>query len=303
MSTGSALAIHQDAPAAPATFLPEGFSPAAQALEFVQNLAAFERLAVAISKSGMVQDRPEAVLAKMLKGMELGLPPMAAQAGIDFFDGKLSVRSHMQLAIASSRYGVRCEALVSNATECTLRLSRPGWAPVEEGYTIAEAKQAGLLGKKNWVSYPKDMLYNRALSRGIKRICPEVGAGVYDPDELGAVTSPDGTPEPQPRRQEKSPGAAAAEHLKRAEAAEIVEPDPARAAEVSALRATAVVRGASGKFLKWFDGIVDAEGGEGHVSDVALGKLQANLDNTHPAPAAAETPEREPGEDAEELPW
>jgi hypothetical protein len=162
-------------------------------LEFVQNLAAFERVAHALAQSGMVKDRtPEAVLAKMMKGRELGLPAFAAQEVIYFFDGKTTVAAHAQLGIASARYGVRPRIVRSDERICEIEFSRPGWANVAESFTLEQAQRAGLTGKDNWKKYPKDMLYSRALTRGIKRICPEVGAGIYDPDEVGATTTPSG---------------------------------------------------------------------------------------------------------------
>lgn len=159
------------------------------AMEFVQTLPQRWQLAKMLHASGMSRQKsPEGVMAVVLKGYELGLPPMAALSNLDFFDGNFVIRAHAQLAIASARYGVTMELLESTTTTCRLRLRRPRWEPVEESYTIEEAKVAGLLGKNNWKNYPKDMLYNRALSRGIKRICPEVGAGVFDPDEVGGAT-------------------------------------------------------------------------------------------------------------------
>lgn len=165
------------------------------AMDFIQTLEQRWRLAKMLHASGMSRQKtPEGVMAVILKGFELGLPPMAALANIDFFDGNVQVRAHAQLAVASARFGVVCEQIESTDTACLLRLSRPGWAPVEAGFTLEEAKAAGLLGKQNWRTYPKDMLYNRALSRGIKRICPEVGAGVYDPDEVGGQRPTAATP-------------------------------------------------------------------------------------------------------------
>ena len=56
-----------------------------------------------------------------------------------------------------------------------------------------EGKNA-LLGKDNWKNYPQRMLSWRALGYLLDDVFPEVGTGIYQPDELGAVTDEDGVP-------------------------------------------------------------------------------------------------------------
>lgn len=56
-----------------------------------------------------------------------------------------------------------------------------------------EGKNA-LLGKDNWKNYPQRMLSWRALGYLLDDVFPEVGTGIYSPDELGAVTDEDGVP-------------------------------------------------------------------------------------------------------------
>jgi hypothetical protein len=61
-------------------------------------------------------------------------------------------------------------------------------------FTMKEATAAGLTGKDNWKHYPKNMLFARAISNGIRWFCPEImqGQTVYTPDELGATVDADG---------------------------------------------------------------------------------------------------------------
>lgn len=56
------------------------------------------------------------------------------------------------------------------------------------------SKTGSLLDKDNWINYRERMLSWRALGYLIDDACPEVGTGLYSPDELGAVTDEDGTP-------------------------------------------------------------------------------------------------------------
>lgn len=297
MST--AVQLHQDEGEALPAVLTSSTALMDPALEFVQTLPQRWQLAKILFNSGMSRQKSaEGVMAVVLKGYELGIPPMAALSNVDFFDGNFCIRAHAQLAIASARHGVRCQTLESTATVCRLRLTRPDWEPVEESFTIEEARSANLLNKNNWKTYPKDMLYNRALSRGIKRVCPEVGAGVYDPDEVGQVTMPASEQaEPTPARQtkrelaeaaqqrataERSPADAAEEFAARGDAADQFVPED----EVLQLRAEAVARGANKKFLAHFDAHTD-----GPTTRVVFEGLSADLDRHFPAI------EREPGEE------
>lgn len=162
-------------------------------LSFIGTLEKRWRLCTALVRSGLIpQKSPEAALAVMLKGHELGIPPMMAFANIHFFDGKLTLSAALMCAVASQRYGVKWSVQKHNAQGCAILFTRPGWEPYQSVYTWEEAKSAGLVGKQNWRNYPKAMLLARAQSQGIRAICPEAFAGVYDPEELGAPVNEDG---------------------------------------------------------------------------------------------------------------
>lgn len=78
--------------------------------------------------------------------------------------------------------------------QCTLRLKR--WdkphGDYVESFTMEQARTAILLHKKNWVRYPDDMLYARALARLIRRYAREYVLGFgYLPDEIDRVNTTD----------------------------------------------------------------------------------------------------------------
>ena len=57
-----------------------------------------------------------------------------------------------------------------------------------ETFTIDDAKMAGLSGKGPWKSYPRAMLFNRAISDGRRTFAPDLfgGGKGYTPEELGS---------------------------------------------------------------------------------------------------------------------
>jgi hypothetical protein len=60
------------------------------------------------------------------------------------------------------------------------------------GFSMDQAKVAGLAGKDVWKKYPRQMILNRALIDGCRRIGPDLMAGfaAYIPEELEDIPSP-----------------------------------------------------------------------------------------------------------------
>ena len=156
------------------------------------------RLCKALVLSGLIpQKSPEAAMAVMLKGFELGIPPMQAFASIHYFDGKLAMEAALVDALAVQRLGVRKKILEWTDEVCRIEYTRPGWDPVVAEFTIEEARRAGLLAKKNWKTYPRDMLAARAKARGLRMIAPDNFAGMLAVEETsGPRLSGPGSHEP-----------------------------------------------------------------------------------------------------------
>lgn len=151
--------------------------------------------------SGMFKDAKSVAQAcvKIQAGQELGLPPFAAMRGFDVIEGKPAPNAGLTAALIkrSGRYGYNVTR--SDATACVLEWTEGGRVIGETAFTMDEAKAAGLAGKGPWRSYPQDMLFARALTRGARRFCADVFMGsVYTPEELGADEAPDDSPQTMP---------------------------------------------------------------------------------------------------------
>lgn len=151
-------------------------------------------------------NKPEALLACIMKGRELGIPPMAAMSGIHVISGRAELSAEMMGAVVR-RAGHR---IVSDVTEhgATVTIKR-GDDGTEHtaSFSLEDAQKAGLRGE-NWTKYPQDMMYARALSRCARRSCQDVLIGAaYAFGELQAEESPAPTApkftrrEPPPRPQ------------------------------------------------------------------------------------------------------
>jgi hypothetical protein len=163
-------------------------------IAFAEHMDTRWRIANMLVQSGMIREKkPEAVMAIQLKAFEMGVPLMQALGGMYFVDGKVALEGHLMDALAIQRCGVKKTVLERSDARCKMTLHREGWDPLPVEYTMEDAQRAGLVTitddgfrstKKNWTKHPKQMLYWRALSDGLRQIAPDYFGGTYTLDEL-----------------------------------------------------------------------------------------------------------------------
>lgn len=149
----------------------------------------------AISKTEMVpaplRGKPDAMLAAILMGRELGLGPMTSMQEIDVIDGRPSPSAALLSALVRrAGHRIRPGDLSDKKAEAIGdRLDPDGHTVVESWsftYTLEMAERAGLTGKSNWKRYPEAMLWWRAVTVVARTMFPEaISALKYSPEELG----------------------------------------------------------------------------------------------------------------------
>lgn len=146
------------------------------------------RLAAVVADTEFVpkglRGKPAAATAAMLYGREVGLPPMTALASTHVVEGRpgISAEAMRALVLAS---GHEIEFPESTGALCRARGRRAGrenWTEVV--WTLDMARAAGLLGKSNWKSYPRQMLQARATVELCRLIFPDVTHGFRAIEEL-----------------------------------------------------------------------------------------------------------------------
>lgn len=140
-----------------------------------------------LAASGYFKDtRDEAqAVAKILAGQELGIGPIAALSNIHIVEGKPTLGAHLIAAAIkkSGKYDYR--VLRHTDAECVLEFYERGDAVGQSSFSMKDAQRAGLAGRGPWRSYPRNMMFSRALTNGARMYCPDVFVtGVYTPDEL-----------------------------------------------------------------------------------------------------------------------
>ena len=145
-------------------------------------------MAKAFAESGMFTDVKSAAQAivKIQAGQEIGIPPFAAMTGIHIIQGKPTIGAGL---IASRLKGSgKYDYKVVEASEkiCSIDFYQGADKIGNSTFTIEDARKAGT---KNIEKFPKNMLFARAISNGVKWYCPDVFSGpVYVPEEMTAIT-------------------------------------------------------------------------------------------------------------------
>jgi hypothetical protein len=165
-----------------------------------QTLASWRHQVKAIQRTPAVpeqfRNKPNEIFAVWLMGREIGIPPMRALHLFDVIDGRVAPRAELLTTLAT-RAGHKIEG-DANPEQATARGVRGDTgAEMVVTVTMEEMSNVARRGKKlvdgdNWKNYPSDMLWARAVSRLVRRLCPDVLSGslaVYQSDDMPATLS------------------------------------------------------------------------------------------------------------------
>jgi hypothetical protein len=157
-----------------------------------QNLEETYRLSQALAKAGdMVpknfQQKPEEIMAAIMRGMEIGLAPMQALSNIAVINGRATVWGDA-LPAMMQRAGHHIDVSVEgegDAMCATATLTRADGRVVVRQFTVADAKKANLWGKAGpWQTYPKRMLSHRARGWAIRDGAADALMGLQIAEEM-----------------------------------------------------------------------------------------------------------------------
>lgn len=172
----------------------------ARRADVVTNLDDVQRVARLLSLSGYFDAKGTAEQAiaqlatKILAGREMGFDPFASANGIHIIQGKPTVSANLMAAAVkgSSRYDYRVREHTD--TVCKLEFFERINGKLESlgvsSFTLEDGKRAGT---QNLNKFPRNMLFARAMSNGVRFYCPDVfNSGVYTPEEIGATVNGNG---------------------------------------------------------------------------------------------------------------
>jgi hypothetical protein len=177
----------------------------------MQTVQVIQSLAPIVAASRMFGVTQEQAAVVMLKGHELGLGLATAFEFIHMIDGKPSISPKCLMALIhrSRDVEVKVTRLPEDrgkpliGYECWMKRKSSGFEYTAR-FTLADAKRAlltegsptsnGKRGYGNWEKYPENMPMWRAIGFAADVVCPDLGGGMYRPEELGAIVNEDGEP-------------------------------------------------------------------------------------------------------------
>lgn len=139
---------------------------------------------------------PAKAIVKILAGRELGFEPFTSMSGIYIINGKPTLSAN--LMAAALKRGGKYDYLITKMSddEVIIDFLQTGkTAPIgTSSFSMKDAQKAGLLNKKGdiWKQYPRNMLFSRALSNGIRWYCPDIFNGIT-PYVEGEITPKNST--------------------------------------------------------------------------------------------------------------
>lgn len=170
--------------------------------EIVKSVSDINAIADYAFNSGVmnITNKSQAVM-KILAGQEMGLGVFASLSNIHIIQDKPVIGANLMAAAvkSSGRYDYRFIEFTDKVCDLMFFEKRNGaWVEVGNSrFSLDDAAKAQLLDKKNkdgsptnWERYPKNMLFARAISNGVRWYCPDLFSGntVYTEGELDADT-------------------------------------------------------------------------------------------------------------------
>lgn len=142
-----------------------------------------------------LRGKPEATMACVLAGREIGVPPMASLQRIHVIEGRPTLAAELMRGLVL-REGHEIWFEEKSSTRVTIAGKRSGSEHVSRiTWTMDDAQRAGLQGKNNWRRYPRHMLTARATGELCRDVFPDVIGGlVYVTEELDDEFTVDGVP-------------------------------------------------------------------------------------------------------------
>jgi hypothetical protein len=165
------------------------------------NMDELKRLGMMLALSGYFDQHNDQGVAtaqmcvKVLAGREIGFGPFAAVNGIHIIKGKPSISANIMAAAVKSHptYDYRVRVMTDKEVAIDFFEIMDGKRE-KIGTSEFNAADAAKAGTQNMGKFPRNMLFARAMSNGVRWYCPDVFSGnsVYTPEELGARTDDDG---------------------------------------------------------------------------------------------------------------
>lgn len=138
-------------------------------------------------QSGMFADikSGQQAMVKIMAGAEVGLPPFQSMSGIHIIQGKPVIGAGLIASKIKGSGKYDYEVIEMTDKNCSIDFYQGKKKIGNSAFSMEDAKKAQT---KNLDKFPKNMLFARAISNGVKWYCPDVfGGPVYVPEEAHLI--------------------------------------------------------------------------------------------------------------------
>jgi hypothetical protein len=144
----------------------------------------FRALASVASKGGTHNMSVDTLMNVMLTAKDLGISPMKAiNGGFYVVNGKISMSTALMTdRIRKEGHSIKIPEWTSQ--KCVvIGVRKDNGDSVKFEFTMEDAQVAGLVNSATWKKFPKQMLYNRAMSTLARTLFSDVVGNAYSEDE------------------------------------------------------------------------------------------------------------------------
>ncbi|MBT9165008.1 MAG: hypothetical protein DDT23_01019 [candidate division WS2 bacterium] len=121
-----------------------------------------------------IQSEAQAVV-KILAGQEMGISPMLSMQGINIIKGKVCLSANLMAHLIKKSGKYNYKVLEHTDKICEIAFLEEGNEVGVSSFSMEDAQRAGLPSKDVWKMYPRNLLFARALSNGVRWYCPDLG--------------------------------------------------------------------------------------------------------------------------------
>lgn len=161
-----------------------------QAVPTGTDLPTLIRVSEMLAQSDLVpaayRGKPANVLLASMAGQSFGWDPTMSMRSFTVIQGQPTMKPEIMMALVRrAGHSVTGETSATGATVTGTRADTGDTMTVK--FTEADARQAGLLGKGAWKTYPEAMFWARAVSKLCRMLFQDVTLGcAYTAEELGS---------------------------------------------------------------------------------------------------------------------
>lgn len=136
------------------------------------------------AKNGSSKMSEGDIFIKMLKGVEVGLEPIASMDLIHIIQGKPTLSPQGMLALIWGSGLMESLNIVDDGKACKVTMKRTGVPAHTEIFSVNDADKMGLSGRDGWQKQGAVMRKWRAVSACARIVFPDIIQGMYIPEEI-----------------------------------------------------------------------------------------------------------------------